>query len=131
MAGCGLTTKGRMTSKGRDPGADLVHLEACDVSIRGLVESTGKAHRRAGTAPNSCDNVDDGLPARCCGPDKPANATACIEVWANNITIDSIGTNAGELNADIGNGGRSGTLVDRPVRVQRHHDRRRHRQQPQ
>ena len=95
VVGCELTTEGRITSKGTDPGADLVHLEGCDVFVRGLVESTGKAH--ATSLPNSCD---DGA--------KPANATACIEVWGGNIVIDGTAY-AGELNADIGNGGASGT----------------------
>ena len=44
VAGCDVTTEGRITSKGTDPGAELVHLEGCAVLVRGLVESTGKAH---------------------------------------------------------------------------------------
>ncbi len=105
-SGCGLTTKGRVTSKGTDPGADLVHIEACDVLIAGLVESTGRAH--ATGIRNSCDNVNDGLAGEVLRPGKPAESTACIEVWANNVTIDSTNGNAGELNADIGNGGSGG-----------------------
>lgn len=107
VSDCGLTTRGRVTSKGPDPGADLVHLESCDVLIQGLVESTGKGHTT--NAKNSCDAVNDGLPGEVVRAGKPSNATGCIEVWGNNITIDSTNGWAGELNADIGNGGAGGT----------------------
>jgi hypothetical protein len=95
-AGCLLTVDGpgRVTSRGLDPGADLVHLEGCDVTILGRVESTGNGH-----APpvNHCSR-----------PDKPAPATACVEIWSgNSVLIDSTGTNHGELNADIGFAGGS------------------------
>ena len=106
---CGLTSKGRVTSKGTDPGGDLVHIEACDALIAGLVESTGKAHSTG--IKNSCDEVNDSLTGEVIRSGKPANSTGCIEVWANNITVDSSGTNAGELNADTGSspGGVGGT----------------------
>jgi len=113
VSDCGFTTEGRVTSKGPDFGADLVHLESCEVIIRGLVESTGKGH--ASDAANSCDNVNDGLPGEVLR-NHPAESTGCIEVWGNVITIDSFNLNpatnlpwAGELNADIGNGGPEGT----------------------
>ena len=102
-----------MTSKGPDFGADLVHLESCDVLIEGLVESTGKGH--AADAANSCDHVNDGLPGEVFR-DHPADSTGCVEVWGNLVTIDSSTINpatnvlwAGELNADIGDGGAEGT----------------------
>ena len=109
VSDCGLTSEGRVTSKGPDFGADLVHLESCEVIIRGLVESTGKGHNAA--AANSCDNINDGLPGEVLR-NHPAVATGCIEVWGNFITIDStVNANvhwAGELNADIGDGGPQG-----------------------
>ena len=46
VAGCGLTVSddGKISSRGPDPGADLVHLQGCTVVINGLVESTGTGH---------------------------------------------------------------------------------------
>ena len=108
ISGCGLTAEGRITSKGPDPGADLIHLESCDVLIRGLVESTGKGHTT--DAANSCDNVDDGLVGEVFRAGKPAFTTGCIEVWGKLVTINSFNDGwAGELNADVGNGGAGGT----------------------
>ena len=107
VSDCGLTSEGRITSKGPDPGADLIHLESCAVVIRGLVESTGVGHAVPGK--NSCNNINDGLPGEVLR-DKPAASTGCIEVWGKVVTIDSTGGWAGELNADIGNaGGSEGT----------------------
>jgi parallel beta-helix repeat protein len=120
VSGCQLTTEGRITSKGPDPGADLVHLEGCEVIIRGLVESTGKGHTVNNDFPNnpnpgdpgppnnSCDNNADGLTNEVIHSDKKYNATGCIEVWGKVITIDSTNGWAGELNADIGDGGTKG-----------------------
>src|SRR3990170_76139 len=82
VVGCELTTEGRITSKGDDPGADLVHLEGCDVFVRGLVESTGKGHtvnanpNQNNVQPaNSCDGYTDSLPNEVVHSDKPGNAT--------------------------------------------------------
>ena len=116
VVGCALTSQGRITSKGPDPGGDLVHLEACDILIQGLVESTGKGHTVAANpnqinvAPfNSCDGFSDvSVQNEIVRDGKPGRATGCIEVWANNIMIDSTLPWAGELNADIGNGGSQG-----------------------
>ena len=46
VAGCGLVVSptGVVSSRGSDPGADLVHIEGCTVQILGLVESTGPGH---------------------------------------------------------------------------------------
>ena len=89
--GCGLTVSetGVLSSRGQDQGADLVHLASCKVTIAGLVESTGKGHGVPGSPYNHCDH------AYRLG--KPANATGCIEVWADFIEI----TSTGEVNADI------------------------------
>ena len=79
-AGCTLAVAatGRVTSQGKDPGADLVHLQGgCDVLIEGKVESTGPGHVRSPVN-------------RCHAPDKPANASACVEVWSGGtITVDA------------------------------------------
>jgi hypothetical protein len=81
VAGCSLTVGGTVSSRGNDPGADLVHLEGCDVTITGLVESTGAGH-----APP---------PGTHCR-ETPPNATACVEVVAHGtLTI------SGQINADL------------------------------
>ena len=96
--GCGLTVSetGVLSSRGMDQGADLVHLSSCKVTIAGLVESTGAGHGVPGSPFNHCDHAFR--------PDKPANATGCVEVWADLIEI----TNTGEINADINSGSSGG-----------------------
>lgn len=93
-AGCTLTVgdTASVVSKGRDPGADLVHLEAgCDVVIEGYVASTGPGH--VNPPANQCH-----APNR---PDKDAGAAACVEVWAGStITVDATGGHNGQINAD-------------------------------
>jgi hypothetical protein len=98
-AGCALTIgdHGHLVSKGNDPGADLVHLEGCTVLIDGLVESIspGAGHALPNSPANHC-NAD--LTAH---PVGGATAfTACVEVWADSITIDSTGSHNGEVSAD-------------------------------
>jgi parallel beta-helix repeat protein len=90
---------GLVRSAGRDPGPDRVHVEACIVTIFGVVESTGPAHEDP--EPNCTP------PER---PGKPANSTACVEIWSGTtILIDSTGTHFGQVNADTGmSGGVSG-----------------------
>jgi hypothetical protein len=92
---------GVVSSRGADPGADLVHLQGCDVTIFGLVESTGPGH----TVPpkNLCND-----PNR---PGKPANSTGCVEIWSGTtILIDATNGHHGEVNADVGQtGGPQGT----------------------
>ena len=85
---------GKVISKGADPGADLVHLQACVVEIFGLVASTGPAHEPP--FGNLC-NVNR--------PGKPANSGACVEIWAGTtLLIDSTGSHKGEVNADTATG---------------------------
>jgi hypothetical protein len=93
---------GIIRSVGQDPGADLVHLEACVVEILGLVESTGPGHQGVGTGGNLCNSNR---------PGKPAGSSACVEIWAGTtILIDATGANHGEVNADTGqSGGNNGT----------------------
>ena len=116
IADCALTISetGLVSSKGTDPGADLVHLEGCVVQIFGIVESTGHGHAPPKNPPNSCDDVTPfGSSVRRTAliglgsvtrPGKPASSTACVEVWAGTtILIDSLtGSRKGEVNADIG-----------------------------
>ncbi|MCE9643624.1 right-handed parallel beta-helix repeat-containing protein [Candidatus Parcubacteria bacterium] len=90
-----ISDTGVVSSKGKDPGADLVHLQGCGVTIFGLVESTGAGHAIPNNPPNHLDGTFR--------PDKPANSTGGVEVWAgHSITIDSTGSHNGEINADIG-----------------------------
>jgi hypothetical protein len=93
---------GVITSAGKDPGADLVHLQGCVVRIFGLVESTGPGHAIKTASQNLC-NANR--------PGKPANSTACVEIWSGTtILIDATGTHQGEINADVGQaGGTAGT----------------------
>lgn len=103
-AGCSLSVgdAGVVSSQGSDPGADLVHLQSCNVTIDGLVQSTGPGFAIPNNPPNHCDSVTR--------PDKPSNSTACVEIWGgDSVTIDSTSTHAGQVNADIGtSGGASG-----------------------
>ena len=86
---------GKVISQGRDPGADLVHLQACIVEIFGLVASTGPGHEAV--RGNLC-NVNR--------PGKPANSGACVEIWAGTtLLIDSTGVHNGEVNADTAQAG--------------------------
>jgi hypothetical protein len=104
-AGCLLTVANtaRVSSRGRDPGADLVHLEGCEVTILGLVESTGNGHG----PPNNPAN-------HCVLPGKSPSSTACVQIWSGGTVLidstpaaDSMAGNAGEINADIGFAGGS------------------------
>jgi hypothetical protein len=98
-----ISNTGIVSSRGGDPGADLVHLCACNVTIYGLVESTGAGHAIPSNPPNHLDNSFR--------PDKPSNSTAGIEVWAcNSLIIDATNGHNGQLNADLCcGGGTSGT----------------------
>jgi hypothetical protein len=97
-AGCDLTITddGRISSRGQNPGADLVRLEGgCSVLVLGLVESTGVGHAVPNSPKNHCNNAFR--------PDKPANSTTCVEIWAgDDLTIDSDAAEGhnGEINAD-------------------------------
>jgi hypothetical protein len=100
QASCSLTVSptGQLISQGRDPGADLVHVEGgCDVKILGLVASFGPGHTGL-TTPNRC------VPPN--RPDKPANSRACVEIWAgDSLLIDATGNNNGEIEADTAQSG--------------------------
>ena len=95
---CDLTIgdTGIVISRGQNPGADLVHLQACVIQIFGLVASTGPGHE--GFGGNLCN-----APNR---PGKPANSSACVEIWAGTtLLIDSTGVHNGEVNADTAKAG--------------------------
>ena len=97
---CNLTVAdlGSVVSKGRDPGADLVHLQGgCVVTIFGLVASTGPGHT-ATSPPTKCSGTNR--------PDKPANTRACVEIWAgDDLLIDATSPHNGEVTADTGQSG--------------------------
>jgi hypothetical protein len=99
-AGCSLSVgdAGVVSSQGNDPGADLVHLQACNVAIDGLVQSAGPGFAIPNSPANHC-----GSPTR---PDKPSNSTACVEIWGgDSVTIDATPTHSGQVSADIGSSG--------------------------
>ena len=90
-----VSDSGLVRSAGRDPGPDRVHLQGCTVTILGVVESTGPAHQ--GPAPLCTPPIR---------PGKPANSSACVEIWAGtNLTIDSTSPHNGQVNADVGQSG--------------------------
>lgn len=90
-AGCNLDVSGLVSSRGRDNGADLVHLAGgCGVTVSGTVESTG-----AGNVPLA-DNLCHGASL----PEKAPAATGCVEIWSGgDLTI------TGDVNADLCCGG--------------------------
>jgi hypothetical protein len=103
-ASCNLiiTDLGSLVSKGKDPGADLVHLQGgCVVTVFGLVASTGPGHTPTLPA-NKCNSNNR--------PGKPVNSRACVEIWAGDLlVIDATAPHNGEVNADTGqNGGPEG-----------------------
>lgn len=104
IAKCDLSVTGRVSSIGKDPGPDLVHLEGgCAVRIFGLVESTGAAHGI--NTVNKC-TIDH--------PDKDPKSIACVEVWAGNslvIDANTAGRN-GEVNADRTKDGNRKAWID-------------------
>lgn len=84
---------GIVSSKGFDAGADLVHLCGCVIDVFGLVESTATGHGIPSDPPNHLNNTFR--------PDKPANSTAGVEIWASTrILIDNLNHN-GEVSADL------------------------------
>ena len=103
-ASCNLiiTDLGSVVSKGKDPGADLVHLQGgCVVTVFGLVASTGPGHTPTAPA-NKCNSINR--------PGKPVNSRGCVEIWAGDLlVIDATAPHNGEVNADTGqNGGPEG-----------------------
>ena len=98
--GCGLDVGGTISSYGRDQGADLVHLSSCKVEISGFVRSSGEGHGIPHLPIGSFNHC-----AHTFRPDKPDNATGCVEVWANIIKI----TNTGEIESDINKSGFGGS----------------------
>ncbi|OSZ76976.1 hypothetical protein CAP36_11125 [Chitinophagaceae bacterium IBVUCB2] len=94
-----IEATGKVSSFGQDPGADLVHLEACTVTINGLVESTGEGH------------ATPAIPTKLVPPfrpDKPSESTAGVEVWANTIVINP----TGQVNADLSLGAGKRSWID-------------------
>jgi hypothetical protein len=99
-AACNLAVSdtGHIISRGTDPGADLVHLQAgCDVTIFGLVASVGPGHFTI-TPANRCDGSFRNT--------KPTNSTACVEIWSGGtLLIDRTGGHRGEVTSDTGQSG--------------------------
>ncbi len=95
-SGCKLivTPDGVVSSEGEDPGADLVHLEGCEVEINGLVQSIGAGHVLP-AAGNRCNDDPIAHP-----PGLATAFTACVEIWGHNVTINGVLPNKGEVNAN-------------------------------
>src|SRR5438093_7145529 len=94
MDACNALTvgdNGSVGSLGGNPGADLVHLQACIVTIQGLVQSIGNSNQ----APpgNLCND-----PPR---PGHIPNSNQCVEIWAGpSLTVDASGIHNGQVSAD-------------------------------
>jgi uncharacterized repeat protein (TIGR01451 family) len=98
-----ISDTGVVSSSGLDPGADLVHLEGCHVTIYGLVESTGAGHALP-TNPSNHLNTH---------ANHPAGSTAGVEIWADELLlIDSTGTHKGQVNADLTAGASRRSWID-------------------
>ena len=87
-----VTDAGKVSSRGADPGADLVRLQAgCKLHIFGLVESTGVGHAQPANPANHC--AVGGHPA----------TTACVALIAGDeLIIDAISPHNGQVKADLG-----------------------------
>jgi parallel beta helix pectate lyase-like protein len=101
VSGCKLTVSdtGTVSSEGADPGADLVHLEGCEVVVDGIVQSiadTNGGHALPNAPPNHCNNDTTAHPF----PFTGAAFTACVEIWGNNISIDATGSHNGRVDVD-------------------------------
>jgi len=108
-AGCDLTISdtGVLSSQGKDQGADLVHLEACVVTVHGLVESVnvqGGGHADSVVNDNACNTnlaAHPQFPPLDGNPLHPVIFTGCVEIWSGTtVTIDSTGGNNGEVSVD-------------------------------
>ena len=98
-----ISDTGVVSSSGQDPGADLVHLEGCHVTIFGLVESTGAGHALPVNPPNHLNDHSN----------HPAGSTAGVEIWADELLlIDSTGTHNGEVKADLTAGSSRRSWID-------------------
>src|SRR5262249_51377761 len=82
---CQALISGTGQSVGPDPGADLVHIEGCEVHVTstGIVKSQGPAHT--------------GASGKCADNGHAADSSVCDEIWARHVIIDS----GGEVFADF------------------------------
>jgi hypothetical protein len=97
-AGCSLHVwdTGMISSKGQDPGADLVHLKGCDVLIEGIVQSTTSAgHALPNSPANHCNQDTTAHP-----PGSASGFTACVRILGQNVKVDATGSHNGNVNVD-------------------------------
>ncbi len=106
FAGCGLTVSdtGVISSRGKDPGADLVLLKSCEVLINGVVQSTAPAagHVLPVDPANRCNDDTTAHPVGtgAAGDDRPVGYTGCVRILGQDITIDATLTHNGNVNVD-------------------------------
>ncbi len=100
-AGCSLLVSagGKVSSRGRDNGADLVYLEGgCAVDILGVVESIATASGGHASAPNHC-NADNTVAHPLVQVNGKGQFAACVQlVSGGHLLID--GPSGGEVSAD-------------------------------
>jgi hypothetical protein len=93
ISGCLTLIQGTVRSVGPDPGADLVHLEGCEVHVDG-----GQVYSQA--------HAHTGASGQCAQNGHNAVSAVCVEIWARHVTID----NGGQVWADFNDsGGINGT----------------------
>ena len=124
VSGCKLIVEdtAKISSEGQDPGADLVHLEGCDVLIQGLVQSIapGAGHVRA-------DRPAEPLQPR---PDRAPDDPRRERLRRVRRDLGQYGHDRQHRHAQ-GQGQRGrhtqpGARLDRHPRAGRHHDHRRY-----
>lgn len=94
IAGCDLTVSdtGDLTSEGNDPGADLVHVEGCTVTINGIVQSIANNAGHTTNTVNACNSDPLAHPTDWLPIATDHIYTACVEVWSGTtITIENNG----------------------------------------
>ena len=125
LSACRLTVgdSGVVSSEGKDPGADLVHLEGCDVFIYGIVRSNvvlAGGHSPPVNPPEPVQSRYGGASGRL------QRRTPAASRSGNNVVIDNTGTHKGEvLRWRAHRCRRVEALVDRHF-AKRRHDHRQH-----
>ena len=126
-SGCQLviTPDGIVSSEGANPGADLVHLEGCEVTVNGLVRSIVSRQRRARAPGQSGEPLQPGH------GDAPGGEQVhgvCRDLGEQHHDQQhSAEQGRGERGRGDGQHDRRDASVDRPVGEEQHHDQQRQR----